>query len=121
MRENVYFKSMLLDFYGEMLTEKQRNCFDLYYNDDLSLSEIGENKEITRQAARDLITRAEKTLLEYEGKIGFVKRYLSICAKAEEIHAAATEIEQLNKRNYFDTRIERLAESIKTGALSLKE
>ena len=51
--------SLLFDFYGETLTEKQRELFDLYYNEDLSLSEIAEHAGITRQGVRDSIKRAE--------------------------------------------------------------
>ena len=53
---------LLFDFYGEMLTEKQKETFDLYYNEDLSLAEISEHVGITRQGVRDIIVRAERTL-----------------------------------------------------------
>ena len=56
----------LLDFYGEVLTEKQREMLRQYYNDDLSLSEIGENFGITRQGARDAIKHGENALEELE-------------------------------------------------------
>ena len=58
----------LLDFYGEVLTPKQREMLRQYYNDDLSLSEIGENFGITRQGARDAIKHGETTLKELEAK-----------------------------------------------------
>ena len=61
----------LLDFYGEVLTQKQREMLRQYYNDDLSLSEIGENFGITRQGARDAIKHGETTLKELEEKVGF--------------------------------------------------
>lgn len=67
--------SLLFDFYGEMLTEKQRELFDLYYNEDLSLAEIAEIAGITRQGVRDGIKRAEHTLGEMEHKLGLVARY----------------------------------------------
>jgi predicted DNA-binding protein YlxM (UPF0122 family) len=67
--------TMLYDFYGELLTEKQREYFDLYHNDDLSLSEIAENVGITRQGVYDIITRAENTLLELERKTGLINRF----------------------------------------------
>lgn len=66
---------MLLDFYGELLTPKQRGCFGMHYNEDLSLAEIAEIMAISRQGARDLIVRAEATLIETEEKIGFVKKF----------------------------------------------
>ena len=62
--------SLLLDFYGDMLTEKQRDMVDYYYNDDLSLSEIAENEGITRQGVRDSIKRAEAQMLEMVKRIG---------------------------------------------------
>lgn len=73
--DKTLMRTMLLDFYGELLTEKQRNCFNMHYNEDLSLAEIAEVLDISRQGARDLIVRAEATLSETEEKIGLVKRF----------------------------------------------
>lgn len=75
MGDKTLMRTMLLDFYGELLTEKQRNCFNMHYNEDLSLAEIAEVLDISRQGARDLIVRAEATLSETEEKIGLVKRF----------------------------------------------
>ena len=75
----------LLDFYGEALTEKQREMLRQYYNDDLSLSEIGENFGITRQGARDAIKHGETTLKELEAKVGFAVRYRRVQEKLEEL------------------------------------
>ena len=66
---------LLFDFYGEMLTDKQRELFDLYYNEDLSLSEIAEHAGITRQGVRDAVVRAEHTLTALEDKLHLVSRY----------------------------------------------
>ena len=65
--------TILLDFYGEMLTEKQRDFLSYYYNDDLSLSEIAENEGISRQGVRDAIKRAETLLYDMESKLGLHK------------------------------------------------
>lgn len=70
--------TMLYDFFGDLLTEKQRTYFDLYYNEDLSLAEIAEQAGISRQGVRDIIIRAEHILLEYENKTGIVSRFLSL-------------------------------------------
>ena len=70
--------SYLLDFYGEVLTEKQRDVMLQYYNEDLSLAEIAENFGITRQGVRDAIKRGEATLLKLEEKVGFAKRYRAL-------------------------------------------
>ena len=75
MREKTLEMTMLLDFYGELLTEKQRGCFELYYNDDLSLGEIAENLGITRQGVRDQLLRAENALRETEAKTGLLARF----------------------------------------------
>ena len=75
----------LLDFYGEVLTEKQREMLRQYYNDDLSLSEIGENFGITRQGARDAIKHGETTLKELEEKVGFAARYRRVQQKLEQL------------------------------------
>ena len=58
MKNKTFEMCMLFDFYGDILTEKQRKLFDLYYNDDLSLAEISEHVGITRQGVRDGILRA---------------------------------------------------------------
>lgn len=70
--------SLLLDFYGELLSEKVRRASELYYNDDLSLSEVAEDMGITRQGVRDLIKRAEGNLYGYEQKLGLYKRFLEM-------------------------------------------
>ena len=70
--------SLLLDFYGELLSEKVRGATELYYNDDLSLSEVAEDMGITRQGVRDLIKRAEGNLYGYEEKLGLYKRFLEM-------------------------------------------
>ena len=66
--------TFLLDFYGDMLTEKQREVVECYYNEDLSLAEIAEEKGITRQGVRDGIKRAEQQLLEMEERLGLAQR-----------------------------------------------
>ena len=70
--------TMLYDFYGDLLTDKQREYYDLYHNEDLSLSEIAENVGITRQGVHDILARAENTLLETERKTGLIERFVSI-------------------------------------------
>ena len=75
----------LRDFYGEVLTPKQREMLRQYYNDDLSLSEIGENFGITRQGARDAIKHGETTLKELEAKVGFAARYRRVQETLEQL------------------------------------
>ena len=66
--------TLLLDYYGGMLTDKQRDCFDMRYNQDLSLGEIGEMLGVSRQAVCDNLTRTEALLRRMEENIGCVKR-----------------------------------------------
>ena len=73
--DEILHLTLLYDFYGELLTEKQKQVFDLHYQDDLSLSEIGEELSISRQAVRDQLKRTEKILMDYEQKLGLVARF----------------------------------------------
>ena len=75
MSESRLMQSMLLDFYGELLTDKQRECYDLHYNEDLSLSEIAEQSGISRQGVWDNIRRAEASLRQIEEKTGLIRRF----------------------------------------------
>ena len=77
--------SFLLDFYGDMLTEKQREVIEFYYNEDLSLSEIADNEGITRQGVRDSIKRAEAQLLDMEQCLGLAKRFREMRSGLEQI------------------------------------
>ncbi len=65
---------LLFDVYGEMLTDKQRKYFDLYYNEDLTLSEISENAGITKQGVHDALSHAEKSLRNCEEKLGLIAK-----------------------------------------------
>ncbi len=77
--------AMLYDFYGELLTEKQAQAIDLYYNEDLSLAEIAEPLGISRQGVRDTIKRGEKLLLSMEEQLGLARRFLNQEEKLREI------------------------------------
>ena len=77
--------SLLLDFYGNLLPEKQLDMMEQYYGDDLSLSEIAENAGITRQGVHDNIKRAANELKEYEEKLGLLKKFSDITDAANEI------------------------------------
>lgn len=78
MAEDVYEISMLLDFYGQLLTESQYKCMDMYYNQDLSLSEIAEMIDISRQGAHDFIKRGRAALNDYEKKLKLMERFCEI-------------------------------------------
>lgn len=81
--------SMLYDFYSPVLTQRQRDALDLYYNDDLSLSEIAENLGITRQGVRDAIIHAEEYLRFLEDSLGMAKREREVRETAVRIISLA--------------------------------
>ena len=81
--------SILLELYGKLLTEKQYEFMDLYYNQDLSLSEIGDNEDITRQAVRTILLKSKKKLEEFENQLKFMQ-------KEEKIKKCIEELEETN-------------------------
>lgn len=99
---------MLLDCYGDLLTEHQRNIMELYYCEDLSLAEIGNPLGITRQAVRDIIKRTENILLNYEEKLGFAERLEKMRECFGKINTTARLIENENIRKT-------IADEIKNG------
>ncbi len=113
--------SLLLDFYGQMLTEKQREAVELYYNEDLSLGEIADNCHITRQGVRDNIKRAEAMLLEFEEQLGLARRFREIQQGLDRIAALAKEIDYYNERYSFSNEIAQRAQEIVQVAQSINE
>ena len=86
--------ALLADFYGPLLTEKQRNVWDLHYQQDLSLAEIAEVEHISRQAIHDLIKRTERILAEYEEKLGLVQRFWAEREKLMELKILSQELNE---------------------------
>ena len=97
-----HHKSLLLDFYGAMLTDHQRECFSLYNEDDNSLTEIAAEMNITPQGVSDMLKRTTKKLESYEIKLGLVQRYML----------------QQDTANYMRSLIEPLAEPTRKNLLS---
>lgn len=95
MKNQAYRMALLFDFYGEMLTSRQKEFYDLYYNEDLSLGEIAENYGITRQGVRDVIVRAEAVLTELEDKTGLIKRFHTMKSQLEQVFQDACRMVQL--------------------------
>lgn len=87
MQKNLHIND-LLDYYGSLLTPKQQLCLTLYYNDDLSLSEIAENIGGTRQGALELIKRAENRLMDMERQLGLHEKSLLQKQKLTDIQTA---------------------------------
>ena len=101
--------SMLWQIYGKLLTEKQYEYIDYYYNNDLSLSEIAENDNITRQAVRDIIKKGERKLFEYEEKLLFMKKTINQEQKIQRVLWNLTKIQ----KDSSDKQISSILEEIK--------
>lgn len=99
--------SFLMDFYGEMLTEKQREVMEYYYDDDLSLGEIAANEGITRQGVRDSIKRAEAQLLEMEQRLKLAQKFRNVQQGLDHISRAALRIQQCNRDSVCSREIEK--------------
>ena len=121
MKSQAYRMTMLFDFYGDVLTDRQKEFYDLYYNEDLSLGEIAENYGITRQGVRDVIVRAEGVMQEVEDKTGLIRRFLQMQEHIAAIETAAGELKTINYRQYEDPRIDQLADAVIQAAQALKE
>lgn len=89
--------ALLTDFYGPLLTDKQRNVWDLHYQHDLSLAEIAEAEHISRQAIHDLLKRTERIFDEYEEKLGLVQRFLT---EREKLFEVQNLVKQLNEEDF---------------------
>ena len=113
--------TILLDFYGDMLTPKQRDFLDYYYNQDYSLAEIAANVGITRQGVRDAIKRAETQLTEMEERLKLVERFREVKKGLEEIMDCASRISVENRRSGLSREINDLTVRIKSIAISLSE
>ena len=100
MEKNIHI-SMLLEIYGKLLTQKQYDVVDLYYNQNLSLSEIAEEENITRQGVRKNLVDAENKLFDYEQKLLILKQRLS---RAEIIEELIKETEDVS----FKERLQKL-------------
>lgn len=113
--------AILLDYYGDMLTTKQHDFLEYYYDEDLSLSEIAQNEGITRQGVRDAIKRAEAQLFEMENRLGIVKKFDEMRKGIEEIVETANVINECNLRYGLSREINDAVVKIKSIADYLVE
>ena len=116
MKNQAYRMALLFDFYGDLLTDRQKEFYDLYYNEDLSLAEIAENYGITRQGVRDVIVRAEGILTEMEDKTGIIRRFHKTQAQLQQLQSALEQVEALNEAKYQDDTLEEPCQQMR-GAL----
>ncbi len=83
--EEILYQTLLYDFYCELLTDKQKQMFEMYHLEDYSLQEISEHFNISRQGVRDSIKRTEKNLADYENKLNLVHKHTERKCKIEEV------------------------------------
>lgn len=114
MKSQAYRMAMLYDFYGDLLTPRQKEFYDLYYNDDLSLSEIAENYDITRQGVRDIIVRAERALEDIEEKTGLILRYHRTRVALSSLRDLCQQIQELNEERFSDNDLDDLMQQMTT-------
>ncbi len=105
-----FLRTMLFDFYGDLLTDKQKEYYDLHYNSDLSLFEIAEMNGTSRQAVWDIIRRAEQTLRDIEAKTGLVARAMQRRAAVAEITALLETLPDSEARQGILRRLSELGE-----------
>ena len=108
--------TLLFDYYGELLTERQRMCFDLRHNQDLSLAEIAQELNVSRQGVHDNLSRAEALLMNMEEKTGCVRRDLQCRKAAHEIMGLAALLAE-----HEDQSVSALARHILDVAGNLEE
>ena len=116
MKQDPTAMTLLFDYYGELLSDKQKTCFDLYYNQDYSLAEIAEEVGISRQGVHDSITRAESALRAMEEKTGSIAREQRLQAALDEISRCTALLLDTE-----DKTVKQLAQRICDAAQSIKE
>ncbi len=87
--EKIVEQTLLFDFYGELLTEHQRQIYEDVVFNDLSLSEVAEERGISRQGVHDMIRRCNRQLADYEEKLQLVAKFVNTRTKVEQIHELA--------------------------------
>ena len=110
MKQNSLQMTLLFDYYGELLTEKQSTFFDLYYNQDLSLAEIAEEAGISRQGVHDALAKAETALLTFEEKLGCVAKEHKLRQCLDVITTAVEDLKDLPQADRILEAIRELKE-----------
>ena len=121
VKNQAYRMALLFDFYGDMLTDRQKEFYDLYYNEDLSLAEIAENYGITRQGVRDVIVRAEGILTELEDKTGIIRRFHKMQDQFQGMDAAVDRIVRMNDERFQDVTLDEVCKELKSTLAQLKQ
>ena len=108
--------AILLDLYGELLTSKQRDVLDLYYNHDLSLAEIAEARNISRQGVHDLIKRGERSLYKLDKKLNYYTKWSELERGIESILEELEYISRLSDDDFADS-----PDSIRRRLLAIRQ
>ena len=108
---SVYEISLLLDFYGQLLTERQVEVLDLHYNQDLSLGEISENLKISRQGVHDAIKKGREHIIKFENKLGLAKRFLD---QSLQIKSIMGKLGQLAEKNPKLVELKEIQQELKS-------
>ena len=111
--EKIVEQTLLYDFYGELLTAHQRQIYEDVVFNDLSLSEVAEERGISRQGVHDMIKRCGKQLADYEEKLHLVEKFLATRQKAEQIHELARKCSETGDMKLAE-KIEQIASEIIT-------
>lgn len=114
MKDQKVSMTLLFDYYGDLLTEKQKTYFDLYYNQDFSLAEIAEEEGVSRQAVSDALSRTEAILQNFEEKTGFVQKATERKALVEKIRKEAQRLQSVDEAK-------KAAEAILSACDKIKE
>lgn len=110
--EKIYEQALLYDFYGELLTEHQRQVYEEAVYNDMSLGEIAQEEGISRQGVHDLIRRCDKILMEYEARLHLVERFTKAKEKIREIERLTRQMPE-DQNSVYLTQIRQLAEELK--------
>lgn len=113
--------SELLDLYSLVLTEKQRDVLDLYYNEDYSLSEIAEHERTTRQAVHDIIKRSEENLFDLEEKIKLAEKTAGFMKFIEEVIELSSDMIKTCAETGAPRPVSKRAEYLKEAAQKMKD
>ncbi len=109
--DKLFYRTMLLDFYGELLTEKQYSVYEMHFLNDCSLNEIAQELGTTRQAVWDLVNRTEKLMTGYDEKLDLVRKHIEAQRVIEEIEdilkSAVNESTAEKIRNKLKSLVER--------------
>ena len=106
--EEIEKKALLFDFYGELLTDHQKNIYSDIVMNDFSYSEVARDEGVSRQSVYDLVRRCDKVLEEYENKLKLVEKFLETKERVSQIHELATQLKSITTENNLIQKIDRI-------------